>query len=316
MDKKNILLGLLEKKNLSVDEKKLLKSLLNEDELKSFYDTYYTAARAFEQINHINTDDLRDYVLIKNNLAPEDNNIYSKQTDIENHLRNCGECTEEFAYLNMEFNDIEAHITKELKEKNDSVFTPFLSGKFQWTRYFVSLLVIAGFVYLTAYMLSEFTTPSAYKFASEFSEEYYITRGRSTDEFLQSASALESGNYREAIGYLEKDIVLNSSDATIFYSHYILGITYLNASAKDVAGLFPSYDAAMVNKGINHLKISLQKNTSGRFENITGDIYYHLGRGYLMQNNIDAARSNFSLVVKMKGSRMYEAEKILRETGK
>ncbi|RPH72117.1 hypothetical protein EHM76_05950 [bacterium] len=312
MDKKNTLLGLLEKKNLDNDEKELLKSLLNDEELKSFYDIYFNTESAFKKGEHISIDDLRDYILIKNNLSPENEGIYNKITIIEDHLRSCSECTEEFAFLNSEFNDIENHVAKDFKKRQESVFTPFLTSKFYWSRYVVTLIAIAAFIYLIAFSLSEFTTPAAYKYAFKINEEYYVTRGRATDEFQRSTAAFEEKNYEKAISSLEKDITAHPDDATIFYSYYILGITYLQASGKDYLGLFPSYDTEMVNKGITYLNSSLEKNSSGNFENITFDIYYQLGRAHLMLNNIDSARHFFSLVIEKKGSRMLEAEEILK----
>jgi len=311
MDKKNLLLGLIEKKTLNDQDKALLKTLLDEKELRDFYDLYFKTGEALNEGVHISIDDLRDYVLVKNNLPPENQSIFSRINSIEDHIRQCTSCKLEFTTLNSEFTDIDNYITGQFREKKEAVFTPLLSRKIFRSGFLVAAVVIIGFLYLVVFSLSEFTTPAAYKFASGYNEDYYVTRGRATDDFQKATFAYEEGRLSDAINYLETDIRNNPNDGTIFYSHYILGITYLRAAGKDILGLFPSYDPELAKNGLRHLNLAVEKNTSGKFNNITTESYYHIGRAYLMLNDPSAAKKYFSLVIKNKGSRMNEAEQIL-----
>jgi tetratricopeptide (TPR) repeat protein len=310
MEKKIKMIELLGKKNLTPEEKKTLRSLIQDKELKEIHDLYITTSQT---LTHISTDELSDYILVRNNLDPVDNVIHSKINRIEDHLRECTRCTDEFRMLNQELSDIEVHVSEKLENRRDSsVFTPAITGKFFRSGILVSTIIVLGFLYLVVFSLSEFTTPDSYKYARDFDENYYVTRGRATDEFQRSTLALENRNYPEAIKYLQNDIRKNENDETIFYSHYILGITFLKASEKDLAGLFPSYDASMVKEGINNLEKSIEMNNSGRYNNIIYESYYHLGRGSLMLNDKISARKYFTLVVGNKGSRMEKADEILK----
>ncbi len=310
-DKKKILFDLLDRKSLSAEEKEQLKLLLEDEELRSLYNLYTSAFRALKKGRHLSIDELRDYILIKNNLDPEDRSLISKMNFVEDHLRNCSICFEESAFLNSQFNDIEVHVANELKPKAAPSFFYTVSGKISWARPAAYIIIIIGFVYLLAFAVSGLTTSPAHKYVSEHNEAYYGARGRVSDEFQKSTAALEDGNYEIAISSLEQDVKTHPSDETIFYSYYILGITYLDASGSDILGLFPRYDSRMTDKGIENLKTALDKNTSGNFDNISSDIYFQLGRAYLMKDDPGTAKKYLNLVIERKGGRMSESREIL-----
>ena len=119
--------------------------------------------------------------------------------------------------------------------------------------------------------------------------------------FQQGLDAIDSKEYDSAIEFLSQDIIDHKSERSIFYSHYILGITYLKASEKDFIGLFRSYDKNNVNLAIANLKESIDKNNSGDYESLKLDSYYYLGRAYLLIDSTDAAAANFRKVIDGKG---------------
>ena len=65
------IISLLEKSNLTEDEKNSLKTLINEDsEAKEFYESFNKLRQAFNTSRHLTGDELADYILIKNGLEP------------------------------------------------------------------------------------------------------------------------------------------------------------------------------------------------------------------------------------------------------
>ena len=106
-------------------------------------------------------------------------------------------------------------------------------------------------------------------------------------------------------------IIEHQNEKSIFYSHYILGITYLKASESDFIGLFKSYDQENINLAIANLKESIYKNNSGDYESLKLDSHYFLGRSYLLIDSTDVAKDNFRKVIDGKGKYFKEAADIL-----
>jgi tetratricopeptide (TPR) repeat protein len=139
------------------------------------------------------------------------------------------------------------------------------------------------------------------------------SRGRTTDDFELSMKALEDKEYQSAIEYLKSDIDLNSKDETIFYSYYILGLTYLETAEKNVLGLFPSFDKSSAELALQNFKKTIEKNTSGKFQNVNLDAYFFAAKASLMVDDTKSAKDYLNIVVNDKGSKMNEARQILNE---
>ena len=164
------------------------------------------------------------------------------------------------------------------------------------------------------YIFSQIVTSSNYTIATlKNNDVFYITRGRGTEYFQKGLNALDDKNYTQTIEYLKEDIEANPKDETIFYSYYILGLTYLETAPKSFIGLFPSFNLTKVEDGINNLEKSIKLNNSGRYENINLDSYFYLGKANLMRNDKESAEKYFNIVVKKHGSKMNEAKSLLNE---
>jgi hypothetical protein len=173
-------------------------------------------------------------------------------------------------------------------------------------------IAVACILYLGGLSASKLFTPVSVKFAAvENTSDLYETRGRVTSEFRESLKAFENRDYNSTVEWLNKDIVNNRGDESIFYSYYLLGLAYLESAQTDVLGLFPSYDKSKVKLGISALNKSLELNISGKFRNINLDIYFYLAKADLMLNNITDAKYYLNKVVYEKGSNLNEAKKIL-----
>lgn len=317
MNKFDEILNLLQKKNLSEREDSLLNSLINSDpESKEFYNTYNKINSAFKS-SHISYDDLRDYILYKNKMEPADKGIANRIPEIEIHLKKCEQCVEEFKVLNQEYSDLELFLSEKLFEgksdftgKNKFASTPQRTWK-KPVYLFASMIVI-GFVYLSLLIASDIVTPANYKLASlEDKSEFYVTRGRATEEFQESLKALEDKDYDKAISYLQKDIDQNPEDQTIFYSYYMLGLAYLESSEESYAGLFTSYNENSVKKSLHSFDMCIEKNDSGNFPDITYNAHFYTAKACLILNDVKSAKQCLNIVIKGKGSKISEAQTLL-----
>ena len=306
---------LLQKENLSNEEKLLLEQLIKEDkEAEKYVDIYKKLDKVISSFSHLSTEEISDYVLYKNNIEPEDKNIFKVVPKIEDHLRNCSQCSEEFKVLNEEFSSVESFVASELKG-NDKQHVPInltVKRSSNIYRYALLAIVVVGVLYGLMFAVSKATTPKYYALASiESKPDFYTTRGRATNDFLKCLNALDEGNINEAIMCLKSDIKNSPNDKTIFYSYYILGLTYLDNADHNVAGLFPHYNKEYIDLAIKNFQTTIQKNDSGNYPNITLDSYFYLAKANLMKGNVKEAKKELKDVITQKGSKMNEAEKIL-----
>ena len=309
MEKFEKIFELLEKKVLSEEEQRLLKSFADSDEeIKSFLGSYKSLNLTFNDSNHLPIDLLSSYILYINGDDAENKIISILKTKIEAHLNECKICTEEFNLLNTEYDGIQKHIDGQInrsthpeKKKNEiSILSIFSQNKsFKYAFATLSVLFIA---YFGLTIISTSLTPDYKKniFLSE-GDNFYLTRGRTSDLFQQGLNEIDKGNYSSAIVFLQKDIDEHKNEKSIFYSFYILGITNLKASETSFVGLFKSYNTDYVNQAILNFRESIDKNTSGDYESLKLDSYYYTGRAYLLIDEKDSAKIYLQKVIDGKG---------------
>ena len=108
-------------------------------------------------------------------------------------------------------------------------------------------------------------------------------------------------------------MIKNQKDESIFYTHFVLGITYVNKAESDFLGLFKSFNKEDVAKGIENFEKSIELNKSGKFDNLKLDANYYIGKSYLMIDDKSSARKHLQSVVDGKGSYYKKAEELLKE---
>lgn len=317
MKNKERLLDLLSRKNkLTNLEKEELDSFLkNDQEAAELNNAYMFVEKGVKNSYHPSIDEISDYVLYVNNEQPEEATVLKRILKIEDHLRKCLKCNDLFLEFNSEHSEIATFMDANYAAAKPAPVYPAaskgikpLSFKYLTVSSFAILLLFFGTL-----LFSYISTPQAYQFANLDDSSLYITRGRATDDFEQGLKALDNNNYSDAITFFKNDISKHSNEKSVFYSSYILGLTYLQSAEKNFAGLFKSYDANKVQQGIHHLEDAIVKNTSGEFPNVNFDAEFYIGKGYLMLNNKTKAAESFNKVVASKGSKMEEAKKILSE---
>ncbi len=314
------ILDLFQKNSLSEVEKIKLDEILKNDlEAKEFYNTYIKLGKALKKSDHISFDELKDFILVKNNLEPEDQSIFPKIPWIEAHLRQCSACKDQFTMINSEYADVENFVIEKFAanfqkavDSNSNKASFFRKMNPQYYAFAAVLLI--GVLFGSLFIVSELTTPSAIKHASlEDKSDFHINRGRTTDYFQESISALDNKDYNAAISYLKKDIQENSNSETIFYTHYVLGLVYLEIAESNFIGLFPSYNKSNAKDGLKNLQLSIEKNLSGKYQNLSMNAHFYIAKAYLMLDDKENAKKYLKKVIEEKGSKMFEAENILSD---
>ena len=318
MDNFEEILELLQKEELNEEKSDRLSSLISGDiEAQKFCDIYKKTEKAVKIFSHLTIGEISGYVLYKNNPANVDNETTKLAPRIEFHLRLCKKCGSKFKLLNEEYNETEIFISNisndnKANEKPGGIFKNISSGLFA-SRYGF-LTTVAILICVSIIIISRISAPQYYGLAEiKDKTEISFSRGRGSIEFMEGLRFLDENEYDEAIKYFDGDIVSNKNDETIFYSYYIVGITYLESAGKDVLGLFPSYDKDRVTMGIINLHECIQRNTSGKFPNINLNAYYYLAKANLMLGNKAKAIEYLNNVIEGKGSKMDEASRMLNE---
>lgn len=307
---------LLQKKELTVEEKKLLEQWSNEDaDSAKFVSIYKKLNNIIGSSSHLSYEEIGDYILLKNDLDPENKNVIKLVPRIEDHLRSCSKCSGEFKILDEEFSSIETFVGSELAKQEVKAATPSNINsrrKFNFSRYAFFTILILGILYGVMFTVSKVTTPRYYDLAAINNKtDFYATRGRATGDFLKSLNALDNGKINDAINYLKSDIKNHPDDKTIFYSYYILGLTYLDNAGRNIIGLFPHYNSYYAEQAAVNFQNAIQKNNSGNYMNITLDAYFYLAKANIMMGDKKAAKENLMTVINEKGSKMDQARQIL-----
>lgn len=319
MDKIDKILELLEKKSLTEAEKILLIEFSDSDEeIKSFVSSYRTLTNSLSASGHVPTDLVASYVLFEKGDDPENKVAAILNQKINSHLAECSICKNEYNELVKEYSEVREHVNKSvvrtsqasLREHNS--FIPSIFKSSTSFRYAFATLSVFLVAYLGLFIVSNSITPDYEKniFANE-QEDFYKTRGRTSPLFQQGLNAIEKSDYLKAIEFLSEDIAKHQNEKSIFYTHYIIGITYLKSAESDFIGLFRSYDKDQVNFAIANLKESVDKNNSGDYESLKLDAYYYMGRAYLLNDERDSAISNFQKVIDGKGKYSREAAQLI-----
>ncbi len=319
MDHQIKILELLEKKNLTNQEINELEKLAAEDkDLKDFILTYKRIGGIVKQSSHLTEEEISEYILYKNEIPGENNQIIKRIPFIESHLRDCQRCSEIYKELNSEYSDLDTFITENrvLQEpaEEEQKSSRIISSKNRTPKYAFASVLLVGLIYLSLFLISNFNTPSFYKNAAISNQtEISVNRGRATENFQKSIKALENNNYDKAISFLKEDIKLHPNDETTFYSYYILGLSFLKTAEHDYLGLFLGYDKERAAEGKKYLEQSVVKNNSGKFINIKLNSYFYLAKASIMLDDKESAKKYLSMVINEKGSKMDEAEKLLGE---
>lgn len=310
------IIELLDKNLITEDESKLLDEMINKDpEAKKINQAYLHLKTSLKRNEHIDEELMGEYVLYKNNLSAERLIILLAKT-IEDHIRKCESCENLFKELNSEYSDVDVFVGQSVSQqivadKQSDKKGFYLFNTFSTAKYAFASLAAVVVLYLGLFAVSSITTPD-YKKSFISDTDFYNTRGRTSELFQRGLDAIDRKDYNSAIQYLNDDINKNQTDESIFYTHFILGITYVSKAESDFIGLFKSFNEDEVQKGIASFEKSIALNNSGKFDNLKLDAHYFIGKSYLMINDNASASKHLQLVIDGKGSYYKNAEDLIK----
>lgn len=311
------IIDLLDKDFLTDDEKLLIKEMIDKSpETKHLHEAYLNLKGSLKRDEHIDEELMAEYVMYKNNLS-QNRLIILLANKVEDHLRNCVECEKLFTELNAEYCDIDSFVNQKISKQenhNKPVQTKgsFLFNNLSAAKYaFASALAIVV-LYIGLFAVSSFTTPH-YKKSFLDGDDFYTTRGRTSELFQRGLDAIDRNDYEWAIKFLNDDINSNKTDESIFYTHFVLGITYISKAENDFLGLFKSFNKDDVEKAIDNFQSSIELNNSGKFDNLKLDAHYFIAKAYLLIDNKPSAKEHLQIVIDGKGSYYKKAQELYKE---
>ena len=321
MEQYEKIIKLIEKVNLSPEEEKYLNDSIEADkDIKRLIEVYKNLKTGLADSIHFDLDTLTSYILFEKGNVPDDKIVPLIADKIKLHLDICLKCREEYEMLEGDYFDVKEFLKNTFAVDNKEqhkVMPSFISQKITQYRYAFTTVITLIVLYIGMFTVSSITTPDYRKnFFSAQNEDFYLTRGRTSISFQKGLDALGKGNYSDAINYLNLDIEKHSNESSIFYTNYILGSTYLKAAESDFLGMFISFDEDKLQLAIENLKISIEKNSSGSYENLNLDANYYIGRAYLLLDDFDSAKKHLEIVVNKKGGFYNEAETIIESMEK
>lgn len=306
------IIEILDKDFISEKDKSLLIDLVNANpEGKKIQDAYLNLKNSLRRDEHIDEELMAEYVMYKNNLS-SGKLIILLSNKIEDHIRQCIQCEMLFKDLNAEYCDIDSYVSQSFSNKTGQEKKFFSLEKFSAVKYAFASLAAVVVLYIGLFAVSSVLTPD-YKKSFFDDNDYYTTRGRTSELFQRGLDAIDKKEYDKAIEFLNKDISDNSSDESIFYNYFIIGVTYLNKSESDFIGLFKSFNKEDVENAISNFEKSIELNNSGKFDNLNLDAHYFIGKSYLMIDNLLSAKKHLQIVVDGKGSYYKNAKAALDE---
>jgi len=318
MEQYEKIIELLDKERLSEDEQKNLSEIVKSDKDAARIIAVYKSIKInLPNVMHIDTEMIGDFILFQNGELPDDTIIPVLLDKIKSHLKNCLECGEIYNTLREEFVEVTNHIDKNIVKdeqsfKTNSPLTSFAINKFSPFKYAYATIAVLAVVYLSLFTISFISTPDYNKNIFSGKEDgFYVTRGRTSVTFQKGLDALQKDSYDDAINYFEIDIEEHSQQSSIFYTHFISGLTYLKSAESSFLGMFQSFDEEKVNRAILNLNLSVEKNLSGNYDNLNLDAYYYLGRAYLLLENFERAKEQLSIVIASKGRFYKEAAELI-----
>ncbi len=312
---------LLNKETLSAEAKLLLDKIIAEDpEAAKIARLFQSVKNIAEQGSHLDAGILGEYILLKNGQDDDSNLSQKLLPKIEDHLRKCELCKNNFITMNKEFESVNNFIAGSvLPEKQAGTVTEESgsawqqiqkNSNFKKTIYSIAALCL---IYFSLFAFYNITTPEYKKGFDVFqANQKFIARGRISSEFQKGIAELDKHNLEQAVKELNSDIKDNPNDKTIFYTYFILGKTYLEAAKSNVLGLYNDYDKQKLKKSIEAFQKSIEKNKGPEFKHLNYDAYYFIARDFLLLDNFDEAKKYLKLVIDNKGSFKKDAEELLK----
>ncbi|RKY91179.1 MAG: hypothetical protein DRQ13_11735 [Ignavibacteriae bacterium] len=308
---------ILDREAIPYEEKEYLKRIATEDiDIKNFISVHLKLKRIFNSTCHLDMEILAEFILYYDGDLDAAEYIPQITDKIEDHLAECSVCNNLYLECTKEFQQADSFVSKAINDNEDikiqkktSIFSRIRKTNFRAPITAIILLLIAYFgMMITSY----YGTPSYKKNVFEFDAiNISVIQSRDTELYKKGLTAFKQDDYDKTIDLLMEDIILNQSDSTIGYTHYLLGIAYLKSSENNILGTFKSYNHVRVNEGIQNLMIFIKENEGSDNVRASIDAHYYIAKAYLSIDAIEEAKKHLIIVTEKKGKYYSDAVEIL-----
>jgi len=318
MEKFEKVIYILEREAITYEEKEYLKRIATEDiDIKNFISVHLKLKRIFNSTCHLDMEILAEFILYYDGDLDAAKYIPQITDKIEHHLAECSVCNNLYLECTKEFQKVDYFVSKNMNDTEDFKFRkkPSVFSRIRKTNFRVALtaFILLLITYFGMMITSYYNTPSYKKNIFEFEAiNNSLIHNRTTDLFIQGLTAFNKEDFDRAIDLLLKDIILNQNDSTIYYSNYLLGITYLKSSENNILGTFKSYDHLRINEGIENLMVFIdEKSEIDVDDRSIIDTHYYIAKAYLSIDAIEEAKKHLQIVREKRGKYYSDAVEIL-----
>jgi len=318
MEKFEKVIHILEREVIPYEEKEYLKRIANEDiDIKNFISVHLKLKRIFNSSSHLDMEILAEFILYYDGDLNAAEYIPEITDKIEDHLTECSVCNNLYLAFTKELQQVDDFVSKAINDNGDFEFQmkPSVFSRIRRTNFRAALtaIILLLITYFGMMITSYYNTPSYKKNIFEFEAiNNSLIHNRTTDLFIQGLTAFNKEDFDRAIDLLLEDIILNQNDSTIYYSNYLLGITYLKSSENNILGTFKSYDHLRINEGIENLMVFIdEKNEIDVDDRSIIDTHYYIAKAYLSIDAIEEAKKHLQIVREKRGKYYSDAVEIL-----
>lgn len=261
-------------------------------------DAFLNTVAVLEQSRHYSEEEMAEILLETGTPA------YGQLME---HTAKCGECFAVYSTVRGVLNETEEYLK--------TVFPAETERGNRNTYRFIRYASAAAVAVIGAlFLLNFYLTPLNVKLGDTGKEQISIAvRGSGSPYFQQGVLALDEKDYNKAIESFSKELLSDKQNEPAFYTHYLLGLSHLLSARSSTLGLFPRYNTTGIELAITELNRAVTGNRSGQYRNVTLDAFYYLGKANILLNKTGEARSYLQIVVLSRGSKMAEAETLLKE---
>lgn len=236
---------------------------------------------------------------------------------ISGHVQNCFLCRQTYAALQEDVpvfrNTVSPAKTGVTRKRSAKRFDAVIYRIKKASIYTSRIAAVILLFILSLYGVSELVKPQNIRLGQTDIEIEGITRTLTADQYSAALVLIDNDEISGAIDILEREIANAPEDAGAFYTHYITGLLRFSEAEYSWFGLFKGYDTKQLASASADLELAIEKNTSGKYENVTYDASFYLAKTYILRQKYDKAKELLQYVIASRGSKAGESEKLLKE---
>ncbi|MCC6551042.1 MAG: hypothetical protein IT279_13335 [Ignavibacteriaceae bacterium] len=281
----------------------------DDTDMNTYASAYQAAEQAFKRDKHPDVMEIAEFILAEGDVKPDSGSDFF--AEIQSHIERCPICREEYLSLK---DDLPEFKKPAGQPKPSPVVVNRKKKKLSLKRilyYPVRIAAVFFTGWLAVYSASELSKPEAIRYGTADITQDGVSRALTSETFSETHTLVSEERYDEAISLLLQQITEEPEGTSAFYLHYTAGKLYLLSAQSDILGMFTSYDDKKVALAQKEFLLAIEKNYSGKYENISYDASFYLAKTYILQNNFSKGKELLEYVAGTKGSKSREAAELL-----